>query len=227
MTIPPAAQAEVWLDFDGTISSQDVLDEMIRKFAVDDSWKLAELQWQQGVIGSYDCLGRQIALIRAKESELLDFVDTIGLDPGIRELLQLLKQAHVPATIVSDGIDIFIERLLTNHGIDKLALRSNTVARKGKHIELKTPHRFATCETSAAHCKCNSMRVLGQTMRKTVYVGDGRSDLCPSRKADCVFAKGALAKCLDREKIAYIPWTTLGDVALHLSRAWGLKVEAA
>src|SRR5437588_3346904 len=110
MTIPTAAEAEVWLDFDGTISSQDVLDEMIRKFAVDDSWKLAELQWQQGVIGSYECLGRQIALIRAKESELLDFVDTIGLDPGIHQLLQLLKDARVPATIVSDGIDLFIER---------------------------------------------------------------------------------------------------------------------
>jgi 2-hydroxy-3-keto-5-methylthiopentenyl-1-phosphate phosphatase len=185
------------------------------------------LQWQQGVIGSYECLGRQIALIRAKESELLDFVDTIGLDPGIHTLLQLLRQAKVPTTIVSDGIDLFIERLLSNHGIDELALRSNTVKRTGKHIELKTPHRWQDCETCAAHCKCNSIRVLGQSHRKTVYVGDGRSDLCPSRKANCVFAKGALAKCLEREKLAYIPWTTLGEVATHLSRAWGLEVEAA
>jgi 2,3-diketo-5-methylthio-1-phosphopentane phosphatase len=227
MTIPPAAQAELWIDFDGTISAQDVLDELIRRFAVDDSWKLVELQWQQGLIGSYECLGKQIGLIRARQGEMMKFVDSIGLDPGVHRLLGLLDEARVPTRVVSDGIDLVIDRLLAKNGITGLEVRSNTVVRTGDRIALRAPHRREGCDSGSAHCKCGSIEALGDARRRTIYVGDGRSDLCPARKAECVFAKGNLAACLAKESRPFIPWTTLGDVAGHLSRAWGLEVSAA
>jgi 2-hydroxy-3-keto-5-methylthiopentenyl-1-phosphate phosphatase len=64
------------------------------------------------------------------------------------------------------------------------------------------------------------MKALGQAHRRSVYVGDGRSDLCASRKADFRFAKGVLAECLEKESLPYVRFSTLADVAGFLDRAW-------
>src|SRR5262245_45210357 len=110
--IPPAGQSQVWIDFDGTISTKDVLDELIQQFAFDETWLQIEQLWQEGKIGSYECLRGEFDIIRIKDYELDDFLNTIQIDPGIIELLHLFQQHHVPATIVSDGVDIFIKRVL-------------------------------------------------------------------------------------------------------------------
>src|SRR5438270_12549786 len=93
--LPPPADTQVWIDFDGTITQKDVLDELIRGFAVDDSWKLAEQQWQEGSIGSRECLSRQFAVVRASDEQLEQFLETIPLDDGALTLIWWLDRARV------------------------------------------------------------------------------------------------------------------------------------
>jgi len=219
--IPPSADLQVWIDFDGTITQKDVLDELIRGYAVDDSWKLAEQQWQEGSIGSQECLSRQFAVIRISDAELDRFLDTIPIDDGIFPLLQLLDQFRVPYAVLSDGIDRFIHRLFRRHGLLDVPVRCNTIVRDGDAMALSCPHGSATCESAAAHCKCASMVALGKPSRQSIFIGDGRSDLCPSRKCACVFAKGVLATNLESEGQAFLPYSTLHDVSSILATAWG------
>src|SRR5438270_5490076 len=94
--LPPPADTQVWIDFDGTITQKDVLDELIRRYAVDDSWQLVEQQWQEGLIGSQECLSRQFAVVRVSDAELERFLDTIPLDDGIFPMLRLLDRFGVP-----------------------------------------------------------------------------------------------------------------------------------
>jgi 2-hydroxy-3-keto-5-methylthiopentenyl-1-phosphate phosphatase len=218
--IPDASHAQVWLDFDGTISCNDVLDELIKRFAVDDSWKVAEKCWQDGRIGSRECLAAQFASVRVEAAALRDFLATIRLDPGIHDLLQLLKQHAVPVAILSDGVDFFIHTLLKAHGIDGLTVRSNTIEHEEDRLTLRCPHSSGHCESEAAHCKCASRNALGDADRKSIYVGDGRSDLCAARSSDLVFAKSTLAACLTREGKAFAPFSTLSDVAAALRSVW-------
>lgn len=218
--IPASSLAQVWLDFDGTISRADVLDALIRKFAVNDSWKIAEQSWQDGAIGSRACLETQFAAVRVPTDEMLPFLDSIDIDPGVFPLLSLLAEHAVPVAILSDGIELFIRRLLERNGIVDIAIRSNSISCSDDRLTLRCPHHVATCESAAAHCKCASTIALGQPGRKSIYVGDGRSDLCPARKSDVVFAKASLAAALDRERKAFLPFDSLEDVAAHLSRAW-------
>ena len=42
----------VFLDFDNTITSLDVLDAVIGKFSVDQKWMIYEEAWKEGKIGS-------------------------------------------------------------------------------------------------------------------------------------------------------------------------------
>jgi 2-hydroxy-3-keto-5-methylthiopentenyl-1-phosphate phosphatase len=63
----------VFVDFDGTISLEDTTDVILERFA-DPEWRKVESEWLAGVIGSRECLARQIDLVRATPEEL----DSVG-----------------------------------------------------------------------------------------------------------------------------------------------------
>ena len=221
--IAAAARCQAWVDFDGTITAVDVLDELIRRHAVDDSWRAVEADWQAGRIGSRECLSRQLDTVRATDAELVALLADVGLDPGVGRLFALLDRAGVPAAVLSDGVDRFIAALLGRAGLGHLPVRSNGIARRGSAMDLLCPFGSADCRSAAAHCKCASAAALAVPGRdRHLYIGDGRSDLCPARRADVVFAKGVLATALAAEGIAFVRFDTLDDVATTLARAWGV-----
>jgi 2,3-diketo-5-methylthio-1-phosphopentane phosphatase len=161
-----------------------------------------------------------LALVEVSDEQLTAFLDSIGVDRGAVELVQLLERHEVPATVLSDGIDLFIRHILGRHGLGRLPIRSNTIVRRGKGMELRCPFNNSQCPSAAAHCKCGSAEALRQPQRQTIYIGDGRSDLCAARRADFVFAKGALAQLLAGEGIAFIRFETLADIERLLSSVW-------
>jgi 2,3-diketo-5-methylthio-1-phosphopentane phosphatase len=225
--VPPSGYAQVWIDFDGTITRRDVLDDLIQRYAVSDAWKLIEERWQAGIIGSRDCLREEFDLIRITQPELAKFLAGVEVDPGLSRLLGTLKRHRVPVAVLSDGIDFFIRSVLTRHGVGEITIRSNTLVHEADRLSLRCPHASEACTSAAAHCKCSSAKQLLQAGRKTIYIGDGRSDLCPSRKSDAVFAKGALAAALTREKIPFTGFSTLNDVADTLEAAWSVPASVA
>ncbi len=220
---PPPQGAEVWLDFDGTLTTSDVVDSVIREFCATGEWRQIEEAWQAGRIGSRACLAGQFELVQADEDQLIEFLAGISLDPGAASLLALLRQHDVRATIVSDGIDWFIERIFRAHRLEPPPIRSNSLERRGESWRLTCPHSSQSCPVAAAHCKCASIERLAATGRARIYVGDGRSDLCAARKAQVRFAKGALAAQLKSEGLVFFPYRTLHDVCGALGAAWSQR----
>ena len=227
VSLPCPQQSEILLDFDGTITRVDVLDELIARFAVNDSWKEFERQWQAGQIGSRECLAKEFESIRATRKNLDAFLMEIELDPGVERLFHVLSEYRIPVTIVSDGVDIFIKRLLTRLDpkiIPKgLVIRANAIRHHGDKIELRFPHANSACEVAAAHCKCHSAAFRHHSGRHAIYIGDGLSDICPAHKAPAIFAKSRLAEILSHQGISHLPFSTLDDVATTLCRAWAAR----
>jgi 2,3-diketo-5-methylthio-1-phosphopentane phosphatase len=226
LLLPEPDSSQVLIDFDGTISRIDVLDRLIERFAPDGSWKDIEEKWQAGLIGSRECLSEEFAMLRVRKEQVRDLLSKIPLDPGVTGLFEMLEAAEVPVAILSDGVDFFIQRLLARVGLAHIPVRANAIRHQGDRIELRCPHSNACCESAAAHCKCASMKDFSLPGRKSIYIGDGRSDLCPARKADVVFAKGVLAESLALDGIDFIPYGTLDDVTDVLANAWAQWIGA-
>ncbi|HOR44687.1 MAG TPA: MtnX-like HAD-IB family phosphatase [Spirochaetota bacterium] len=224
--IPEAEDCQIWIDFDGTISQKDVLDELIFRFSVDDSWKQLEKDWRENKIGSRKCLEGEFDLLRVSVDEINEVLDSIKIDKGLFEILELASEHSVPITILSDGVDIFIKRILSANGITNLNIKSNSAILENNRVQLVCPNSNPMCDAGSAHCKCSSMEKLGDSRKKNIYIGDGRSDLCPSRKADVVFAKKVLADNLRAEDYDFIEYETLADVSLCLSDSWEAAVAA-
>jgi 2-hydroxy-3-keto-5-methylthiopentenyl-1-phosphate phosphatase len=218
--LPPANAAQVYIDFDGTLTQTDVIDQLIFKFAINDSWKEIERLWKLQAIGSAQCLRDELALVRVSDSELEAFVASIRLDPGAVDLFNLITTLDIPLTVVSDGLDYFIQTILERHNIAGADVRCNRMVRIGTSIGIEFPYRQADCEVVAGHCKCASARAVALPLRSSIYIGDGQSDLCAARNASVVFAKNALADLLSREGKSFYPFGTLLDVVTILRQAW-------
>ena len=181
----------VFVDFDGTIATIDTTDRLLTRFA-DPAWQEIEKEWRSGAIGSRECMARQIDLIRATPGQLDAFINQIEIDPAFPAFVRFCRERGYEITVVSDGIDRTIERVLARAGLN-LEFRANHIEPLGSdRWRLSFPFSREDCPASAGHCKCGSLGDGRSVVR--VAVGDGRSDFCMAQKADLVLAKGALAE---------------------------------
>src|ERR1700712_3028921 len=108
-------------DFDGTITRTDVIDSILQRFA-DPSWEAIENEWLEGHIGSRECLGRQLPLVKATPSELLRLFDTIEIDPDFPDFVDHAIGLGASFEVVSDGIEQGIARILARNYVSLLPI---------------------------------------------------------------------------------------------------------
>ena len=200
-----------FLDFDGTISTTDVVDIVLEKFA-DPKWKEVERKWQAGKIGSRECLSSQIALLKAEPEEIAELVSKVSLDPYFVSFIRKAEELGVLVTIVSDGFDLFIEQILkknlgTASGFLKaLPIFSNRIVPgPGKSFKAVFPNP-SICEHGCANCKEMVIKRLTSQDDQILFVGDGLSDRYAAKAAHVTFAKGKLLDYCRENNIDSIPY---------------------
>lgn len=185
---------QVFSDFDGTITKEDTLNKFLRIYA-DKKWLEVEDRWIQGDIGSKECIEEQMKLFPAMTQKIMDdFVDSIEIDETFVHFYDYLKSENIDFYIVSDGFDLFIERILGRYGIKDVKIFSNKLNFNNKKSAFETafPYCNHDCERQSGVCKCNVIKNNRIVTKRLIYAGDGMSDFCVSDKADVLFAKGSL-----------------------------------
>ncbi|WP_018901793.1 MtnX-like HAD-IB family phosphatase [Rhizobium sp. 2MFCol3.1] len=202
---------QVFCDFDGTISKRDVTDLVLERFAPPE-WHEIEDQWTKGKITSAQCMQRQVRLIRATGEELDAFLDMVEIDDSFIAFKAFCDSKGLNLTVVSDGVDHFIERVLARLGLSGIPVVANKLvidpAKDDACFDLDFPFINAACAAGSGVCKCNVVAPSGDD----IYVGDGRSDFCVSNEAVTVFAKAKLADYCHQRRIPFIPYGSFADV---------------
>ncbi|SIQ58530.1 Haloacid Dehalogenase superfamily, subfamily IB, phosphoserine phosphatase-like/2,3-diketo-5-methylthio-1-phosphopentane phosphatase [Rhizobium sp. RU35A] len=203
---------QAFCDFDGTISMLDVSDAVFAQFSL-PQWRDVEERWEEGLISARQCMRAQVDLIRASQAEIDDFLDTLAIDEGFFAFQRFCVEHAIAITIVSDGVDHFIRRILANHGITGIDIIANRLMHYHEageeRFDLAFPHARDTCRPQSGVCKCS---VLSAARSTHIYVGDGRSDFCVSHDARFVFAKAKLATYCEEHRIPYVGFTSFHDV---------------
>ena len=146
------SRVRIFVDFDGTISFEDTTDVVLERFA-DPSWQKVEAEWLAGHIGSRECMKRQVELMRATPEELDTLCEEIPLDPHFPDLVALCRQKGIPLTVVSDGLDRTITRMLSRFDIDVPLLDNKLVYLGDRSWTIEFPYADANCEAGAGNCK--------------------------------------------------------------------------
>jgi 2-hydroxy-3-keto-5-methylthiopentenyl-1-phosphate phosphatase len=198
-------------DFDGTITKEDVIDRILEEFA-DPTWMEIEQSWVRGEMGSRDCLAMQTRLIKAKECDLLDFVEGIEIDETFIDFARYCRSKAFEIVILSDGIDLFIKSILKRYGLNDIRVFSNSLGSINGSYEMYFPYFKEDCLSRSGICKCKIMEELSSPEGTNILVGDGRSDFCIARKADLTFAKSTLLDFCRAENIPHIEHREFRDV---------------
>jgi 2,3-diketo-5-methylthio-1-phosphopentane phosphatase len=203
--------ATIFCDFDGTITEIDAVDQLLAQYAT-PQWREIEALWEKGLIGSRECLERQIDCVgHFTQGDMDKFVRQIGIDVSFLPFLGFVRARQIPFHIVSDGFDLIIRAILARWGLGDLPLFCNHMALSGDRLKASFPFGSPDCEKQSGVCKCRVMQNMAAG-RPVIYIGDGHSDICASRKADLLFAKGKLMEFCQDEGREFVPFENFEDI---------------
>jgi 2-hydroxy-3-keto-5-methylthiopentenyl-1-phosphate phosphatase len=206
------ASTAVFLDFDGTITSDDVGMHLLERTAPHDEWWTLHEQYERGEIGSRECITDQWTLVQGTEQALRSIAAAVTIDAGFEPLVLALQRAGAAITVVSDGFGFYVHDVCSPFD---LAVLTNAVDFTSG--ELQFPHEDRCCPcASCGVCKQAPIKDARYDGMTTVLIGDGASDRKAALLADLVFAKGALAHWCAQFGVVCRPFDTLADVHREL-----------
>lgn len=209
------SQRTLVVDFDGTITEQDVLDEIARTYGDDEVYREVDEALDRNGITLHEVLRREFEPVRAPLGEVVEWVHAnASIRPGFRELVDLARERGWRLVVVSSGFRQLIEPVLERAGIEGVELVSNEVDPdpEGWRITFFDESR---CEICGEACKRTTVRSVVEG-GEVVYVGDGYSDRCAAEDADLVFARRGLAAYLTERGVPFEPFDDFFQIAERL-----------
>ncbi|MCB2231621.1 MtnX-like HAD-IB family phosphatase [bacterium] len=211
------SRCAIFCDFDGTLARRDVGYHLYNRFTGGRCNELIP-DWKAGTLSTRDCLLKEAAMFRGEPDEVFAFLDTFELNPGFVEFAALATRCNIPLHIISDGLDVYINHILTRHGINDIPVICNHARLVDGGMVLEFPYDDPH-NTGGGVCKGDRIAEYrrGQKGPLTIiFIGDGLSDIGALPQTDILFAKKDLARYCDRRNIPYTAFDTFHDITGEL-----------
>lgn len=208
------------VDFDGTITEQDLLDEIAETFGDPEVYREVDEGLDRRELTLHEVLRREFEPVTAPLGEVVDWVLAhASIRPGFRELVRLAERRGWRLVVVSSGFRELIEPVLAREGLSGIELYSNSVDPDPAGWRVRFLDE-TVCDTCRQECKRSTVSALAGGS-EVVYVGDGYSDRCAAEDADIVFARRGLASYLSERGVPFEPFDDFFQIAGRMSRLDG------
>jgi len=200
------------IDFDGTITEQDLLDEIAQTFGDPEVYREVDEGLDNNELTLHEVIRREFEPVRAPLEEVIDWMLAHAtLRPGFHELVRLAGEQGWRLVVVSSGFRELIEPVLEREGLAGLELLANTVDPDpaGWRVSFRDE---SICDSCGEACKRTTVAALADG-REVVYVGDGFSDRCAAEDAQLVFARRGLAAYLSERGVPFEPFDDFFQIA--------------
>jgi 2,3-diketo-5-methylthio-1-phosphopentane phosphatase len=214
------SKLKIYTDFDGTITAQDTWMD-VGNYFINDKEKWAEVirKFENLEIGARECFLTECALIQDFDFDQFNkIVDNQVIDDHFRDFILFCRKNDIPLTILSEGLDYYISRILKNNSID-LPYYANkfVLSQDRKSFHLEFPYSDSEC-IKCGCCKRNLILNMTADDEISVLIGDGFSDVCAAAYADIVFAKKSLASYCWKNNITYFEFRDFSDIKKKLEK---------
>ena len=207
----------VQCDFDGTIAEEDVSFMILDAFAGGD-WRQYFKDYQEGrtTVGEFN--NRAFSMVKADRESLLRIArGEAKVRPGFQELVDCCRKKEYRFVIVSNGLNIYIEEILTGMGITGIEIYAarTEFGTSGIKVQYIGPDgSYMDNNVKAAYVDS----FINEGYR-VVYIGDGLSDTLPAGKSNYVFATGNLIEHCRKANITCTPFTDFNEV-VEILESW-------
>lgn len=203
-----------FIDFDGTVTNTDAIDSILEKFG-NPSWRQIEEEWAAGRIGSRECLSKQVALVRATKAQLQAHIANIEVDPFFEKFLDFMNEEKISCSIVSDGFDFIIHKILQRQLRPELLETLPVYANRLEWVGDRPMAYFSEgvlCEHGCANCKPRVIEKIKSFKDEVIFVGDGLSDRFAAQIANLTFAKSKLLVYCRKQKISHVAYHNFEEI---------------
>jgi 2-hydroxy-3-keto-5-methylthiopentenyl-1-phosphate phosphatase len=209
---PEASQRRsIVIDFDGTITQDDLLDQIARDFGDPEVYQEVEDALHAGTMLLREVITREYKPVTTSMAEAVSWVlERVRIRPGFAELVEAAQRTGWEVHVVSSGFEEFIDPVLEREGVDVEVHANRVDARPdGWVVEWRYPESCDHCHES---CKRDLL-----PPGYVVYIGDGYSDRCAALASDRVFAIRGLAAYLAARGAPFEPFEDFRDVSRALA----------
>jgi 2,3-diketo-5-methylthio-1-phosphopentane phosphatase len=199
----------VFVDFDDTATTRNAAHYILNKFAPDAMKKFRSM-FLAGEMSFVEYQERAFNAIEAPLAEVQEAVAAgIELRLGFSDLVRAVRAVGGSITVVSAGLDIYIEPVLRRNGLADVPIACGVAVRDGAEtgpFRYDYPFGGGHCECDTATCKRDVVKAAPAGVA-TVFAGDSKSsDGCAARVAGKVFARDRLLSHCQANGIPVTPF---------------------
>ena len=221
-------------DFDGTVTRQDTLVEILNRFG-SPGWTRVQDRVVSGEISIREGLKSEMGSVRASRQELQELLaERIHLDPTFPGFLRQMRLRGIPVVLITGGFDLCVETVMAQSGLWPVPFLANRLISKSvpgtekvlgtkypeEDWQVDFPYPSQTC-TACGHCKGDPIRNWRAQGYTTVFVGNGVTDRCGAAAASLTFAKEELGHWCRREGVQAVEFQNFDDIQEELrKRQW-------
>ncbi len=211
MTTTPQATTIV-LDFDGTITEVDLLQEVAAHFGDPSVVDEVDRALDEGRMTLQEEITREYEPVTASLDDVQAWVlERVRIRDGLADLVALARARAWGVRVLSSGFEEIIRPVLADRGIEGIEILANRVDARpdGWRVIWRDE---TVCQVCGEPCKRG-----GLPGGEIVYVGDGISDRCAALAAQRVFATRGLARYMDERRLPYEPFGDFHDIVRALT----------
>ena len=200
----------VQCDFDDTIVTGNIAKSLLDTFASKE-WRFIEDLYLAGKITVEESNRREFALLNVTNQVIRAHVLEIAkLRSGFFEFVEYCTRKGLNFSIVSNGVDLYIEPVLRNHFLPAIQLHSahGKITESGISLSYLGPDGIE-CQDAF---KLAWLRYFKSQGRRVIYVGDGDSDIVAALEADYVIARDSLEDHFRSAGLGYFGFNNFYDV---------------
>ncbi|MBI3322426.1 MAG: HAD-IB family phosphatase [Candidatus Omnitrophica bacterium] len=213
-------QLLIGCDFDGTVTLQDTLVEILDRYGSPE-WRQVQERVVAGELTIREGLRQEMATVRAGVEEVRALLaERVQVDPAFPGFLNRMRERGVPVILLSGGFDLCVETVMVKSGAWPIPFLANRLRKDNGSWEVEFPYPSAACE-ACGHCKGDPIRAWKEQGYTAVFAGNGVTDRCGALAADLTFAKDELGTWCAGRGIAALSFDTFADIEEELKeRGW-------
>lgn len=191
----------LFLDFDGTITSEETLEGSMFRTIDPELFKEKHKEMLEGKITLSQALHMGFGTVPSDRFPVIEeYVRGVSIRPGFAELLEAMEEAGIPVVVISGGLKPCIEEKLAPFRDKLLDVYSVDVDLSGPFIKLVSPFE----EKGDLMEKTKVMALYDYKM--AICAGDSHTDVRMAKASGLVFARDKLTGLLDKAGVEYRPW---------------------
>jgi 2-hydroxy-3-keto-5-methylthiopentenyl-1-phosphate phosphatase len=197
----------IFVDFDGTITTEDTLDGAMRLFVSKEEYDKKYREMIQGSI----TLSEALHLVfdntpSSRFSEMMEYIHKVSTRDGFAEFLDEMKALGIPVVVISGGLRQLLELKIGKYKEWFLGMHYVDLDISGDNMRLVSQY-------DDGKEVLKKTEIMAQYDYQTaICIGDSYTDINMAAASDVVFARDILADYLKKEGKPFIFWNDFYDI---------------